>query len=391
MYIMKRILLILFIVGVVLSGILLVDISGDGLPVYKDIQNGTNPLVEDTDGDGLTDYEEIVLFHTNPTVEDSDKDGLNDDEEINKYNTHPMKKDTDEDGLIDRIEINKTFTNPTREDTDYDGLNDYEEVNEYNTDPTKKDTDSDGLEDGTEIELGTNPTEADTSGDGLNDEFLHNHSELDPTKLNVLVEVDYNEQTTIPREMYILEDKFESAPVESNTGEDGINLVFIVDQSLHYSSGQYIEFDDYRENVYNESFGSKGRGSFHLFIAEQVHNNGNTRVAGVTDTDTDGMLVERRTGEQTTATIMHELGHQLGLYPDDYVGIDSRDKSWSEYPSVMNYNGCNDLVEYNFLEDTDNACGVDTIRFSEERGFNDWQHIEDSFPENKPDTSKLES
>jgi len=42
----------------------------------------TDPLKPDTDGDGLTDYEEVIIYGTDPTKIDSDGDGYTDKEEI---------------------------------------------------------------------------------------------------------------------------------------------------------------------------------------------------------------------------------------------------------------------------------------------------------------------
>ena len=79
----------------------------------------------------------------------------------------PSTKDTDGDGLTDKEEVEKG-TDPTKADTDGDGLTDKEEV-EKGTDPTKADTDGDGLTDKEEVEKGTDPTKADTDGDGVTD------------------------------------------------------------------------------------------------------------------------------------------------------------------------------------------------------------------------------
>lgn len=46
--------------------------------------------------------------------------------------------DTDGDGLTDGDEVNEYSTNPLLEDTDNDGVNDYDEVKVFNTDPNKK-------------------------------------------------------------------------------------------------------------------------------------------------------------------------------------------------------------------------------------------------------------
>ena len=95
----------------------------------------TNPLVEDSDGDGLSDSDEFVA-KSNPNIEDTDGDGLKDGEEVNDYGSDPIKVDTDGDGLNDGEEVDE---------------------NPYSTDPAKADTDDDGINDGEEIENGWDP------------------------------------------------------------------------------------------------------------------------------------------------------------------------------------------------------------------------------------------
>ncbi|MBE0517047.1 MAG: hypothetical protein IBX41_06625 [Methanophagales archaeon] len=146
----------------------------------------TDPLAEDTDGDGLSDLEEICWYidtgnpahmkeiypnendiaskiekimdlrrkypyKLDPTNSDTDGDGLSDGDEVHIYKTDPTKWDTDGDGLSDGDEVHIYGTDPTKWDTDGDGLSDYEEIFIYGTDPTKWDTDGDGLSDGEEI------------------------------------------------------------------------------------------------------------------------------------------------------------------------------------------------------------------------------------------------
>ncbi|NBS55175.1 hypothetical protein EBT23_06445, partial [bacterium] len=82
---------------------------------------GLTPTL-DTDGDGLTDYQESQLG-TNPNLTDTDGDGLNDGAEVNTYTTNPLLADTDGDGLSDSREV-ALGTNPKSVDTDGDGLND---------------------------------------------------------------------------------------------------------------------------------------------------------------------------------------------------------------------------------------------------------------------------
>jgi outer membrane protein OmpA-like peptidoglycan-associated protein len=102
----------------------------------------------DADGDGLTDYEEINVYHTDPAKADSDGDGLSDGEEVKQYHTDPLKPDTDGDGLTDGAEVRVYATDPTKADTDGDGLSDGQEVEQLRTNPLSADTDNDGVPDG---------------------------------------------------------------------------------------------------------------------------------------------------------------------------------------------------------------------------------------------------
>ena len=74
-------------------------------------------------------------------------DGLRDDAEVFTYGTDPNKADSDGDGLSDGDEVTRQ-TDPLDLDTDDDGLEDGEEVATYGTDPKDSDSDDDGLEDG---------------------------------------------------------------------------------------------------------------------------------------------------------------------------------------------------------------------------------------------------
>ncbi|HTK82399.1 MAG TPA: OmpA family protein [Bacteroidota bacterium] len=133
------------------------DPDKDGLLNDDEKQLGTDPNNPDTDGDGLSDGDEVNVYHTNPLKPDSDGDGLNDGDEVKKHKTDPNKADTDGDGLKDGEEVMKYTTDPLKADTDGDGLKDGEEVNQYKTDPLKADTDGGSVNDGTEVANKTNP------------------------------------------------------------------------------------------------------------------------------------------------------------------------------------------------------------------------------------------
>lgn len=159
------------------------DFDEDGLKNDEERTYGTDPRNPDTDGDGLSDGDEVYRYHTNPLNFDSDGDGLRDGDEVNTYHTNPLKVDTDSDGINDNEEINRYHTDPLNPDTDGDGLKDGEETGRYHTDPLKSDTDGDGLSDGEEIlKYHTDPLKADTDRDGLSDGEEVNTYHTDPHK-----------------------------------------------------------------------------------------------------------------------------------------------------------------------------------------------------------------
>jgi len=103
--------------------------DADELTNLEEYQNRTNPLVDDTDGDGVSDSDEVTLTLTNPAVPDIfGADG-----------------DSNNDGLDDGIGFNMGI-----------GIG-------------QTDSDGDGLSNDDEHSLGTNPFLADTDGDGEND------------------------------------------------------------------------------------------------------------------------------------------------------------------------------------------------------------------------------
>ncbi|MBI9103822.1 MAG: hypothetical protein JEY99_15505 [Spirochaetales bacterium] len=55
------------------------DSDGDGLPLRIETELGSSDGAIDSDGDNLSDYEEVVTSRTSPVLKDTDNDGLNDD------------------------------------------------------------------------------------------------------------------------------------------------------------------------------------------------------------------------------------------------------------------------------------------------------------------------
>jgi hypothetical protein len=135
--------------------------DGDELFIYF-----TSPFTSDTDDDGIPDDYEIaysdILDPNNPldAYEDPDNDGLLNVHEAS-YGTNPISYDTDGDGLTDGDEVYKYYTNPLIDDDDADidgdGLTNVEEVDIYGTDPSLPDSDEDEFWDGVEVEAGSDP------------------------------------------------------------------------------------------------------------------------------------------------------------------------------------------------------------------------------------------
>jgi len=85
------------------------DSDSDGLTDEEETQYNTNALLADTDGDTLSDREEVKTYQTDPLTMDSDGDGLNDGEEVNIWNSNPVLVDSDNDSYPDGIEIQNGY------------------------------------------------------------------------------------------------------------------------------------------------------------------------------------------------------------------------------------------------------------------------------------------
>ncbi|MHA1185396.1 MAG: hypothetical protein ACTSXA_11935 [Candidatus Heimdallarchaeota archaeon] len=166
------------------------DIDDDYLIDGLELAYGCDPLVRDTDSDGLWDGTEILVHNTLPLVADTDADGLTDWQEIYQYFTNPNDDDHDNDGWKDGYEVGTTGTNPKKADTDSDGIKDKVEFNYWKSRGKSNatayayckndDIDNDGLEDGDELLNGADPLDNDSDNDGILDGLEVNNYHTDP-------------------------------------------------------------------------------------------------------------------------------------------------------------------------------------------------------------------
>ncbi len=121
-------------------------------------------VVEGTDqsGKGGANNTGKLVVKVEVTYADGSKDVVEVPVEGNTVT--PPTTDTDGDGLTDKEEIEKG-TDPLKKDTDGDGLSDKEEI-EKGIDPLKKDTDGDGFSDKEEVDKGTNPKDPESKPNG---------------------------------------------------------------------------------------------------------------------------------------------------------------------------------------------------------------------------------
>ncbi len=164
------------------------DSDGDGLTDVEELALGTDPFDADSDDDGLLDGEEIdpgldsdgdgLINALDP---DSDNDGLFDGTEMGKDCSHA---DTDPAAQACRADADPTTTtDPLKWDTDDGGVSDGSEdanlngrvdadeadPNDASDDGSVVDTDGDGLSDLLELFLGSDPNDADSDDDGVPD------------------------------------------------------------------------------------------------------------------------------------------------------------------------------------------------------------------------------
>ena len=213
------------------------DSDEDGIPYFCEQQLGTNPFSVDSDGDWLPDGQENKngdclwqpeLGETDPANPDTDGDGLDDGWEVMVYETDPFVPDTDGDGFTDGEEHVLRLTeheclDPAQADSDFDGLLDSEEIlGAVPSDPCLPDSDSDGIFDISELFDGTDPFDpqdhaSDGDGDGLSDGYEQDVVGTNPNGADTDGDGLSDSQEILP-----LDDRFATDPLDADTDDDGI-------------------------------------------------------------------------------------------------------------------------------------------------------------------------
>jgi hypothetical protein len=138
------------------------------------VEEMSEPVAIDTDGDSVADSDEVDLYGTDPETWDTDSDGLSDGDELFVSGTDPLVWDTNGDGVsdggveavadIDPLVAEDTApvveedaaSSTTSGDSDADRLADADEA-AVGTDLNSPDSDGDGYYDGDEVNLDTDP------------------------------------------------------------------------------------------------------------------------------------------------------------------------------------------------------------------------------------------
>ena len=148
------------------------DRDGDGMPNRWELNNGLNPDVSngnhDLDDDRLRNIGEYRA-HTKPGIEDTDGDGLDDGDEVKLFRTDPLNPDENQNAVADGDEngsrswVGREDADDSAEtcrrsddDTDGDGLDDEDEndhvIGDRDDDDVPpildSDSDDDGIDDG---------------------------------------------------------------------------------------------------------------------------------------------------------------------------------------------------------------------------------------------------
>ncbi|MFP2924056.1 hypothetical protein ACLESO_02325 [Pyxidicoccus sp. 3LG] len=233
------------------------------------------------------------------------------------------------------------------------------------------DSDVDGICDAAEARYGTNALSSDTDGDSISD-FAELYGSggvdlrsygADPRKRDVFVELDYYPNLKpIQAALDRVTTAFASAPVSNPNGSTGVALHLVVDQQIAAAdadmnlSPAFADFDV----IKNKYFPARRAPFFHYGLIANQYDGGFSSGLSRGIPGHDFMVTLGNwstpggTEQQQAGTIMHELGHNIGLQHGGNEGMNYK----ANYLSVMSYmyqlnglrvDGTNGVVDYSRL------------------------------------------
>lgn len=323
------------------------DSDDDGLADFAEKTLGTDPENSDTDGDGLTDYEELYITGTDPLKSDTNGNGVNDADD-----------DLDGDGLSNKKEIS-LGTSPISADTDEDGLSDSDEINKHKTDPLKADSDGDGLNDSEEIAIGLDPNRPETFGmpdseykvkqtiSADNEAMSRVNTEESPYELSLEISATGNASTRLSAN-----DSSYSAVTESDARLGGaVELLYLgeVDKvKLTYKiADEYIPNSD---EISEKSLDLQGINRYNIFrYFEEI----NMLLPVATEVDEENNTLSAETDELGTYCVldMEVLMRNFGIEPDEVVTETVTRQMYSAAPAAVNDTSKSDKYFVTFIID----------------------------------------
>lgn len=304
------------------------DSDNDGLTNDIEKSLGTNPLLADSDSDGLEDLEEVNTYRTNPILADSDGDGLSDGLEVNGWSilvngqqiqvtSDPKTIDTDADSLNDAAEFSTYYTNPRNHDTDSDGLPDNWETAFYfspaSSDDAFSDPDLDGLTNVEEYRLGT-ITDATSKLSFKKDLFIEIDYMLgcQPTETALSYLSSYYRNELGIRTHVVIDDCVSDSQLTAigvTPGTLSSEECLLIEEKFHDSPTTHV-YVFYGKRLWDSTLLGWANGVFGAFLSiDTIRQESILKMVGITD----DIRVEK-------AVLLHELGHTLNIISRDSNG-----------------------------------------------------------------------